>query len=62
MPDIHLFPALDEASFAAIDREAAARLKTEITILSLLSIDDSLALRDDVQRIPELIESRPKRL
>ncbi|WP_309615416.1 hypothetical protein [Salinibacterium sp.] len=42
--------------------EAAARLKTEITILSLLSIDDSLALRDDVQRIPELIESRPKRL
>jgi hypothetical protein len=42
--------------------EAAANLKSEITILSLLSIDDSLAFRDDVERIPELIESRPKSL
>lgn len=42
--------------------EAAARLKAEISILSLLSLDDSLALREDVEGIPELVESRPKRL
>ncbi|CAN5363720.1 hypothetical protein BH09ACT1_BH09ACT1_02980 [soil metagenome] len=42
--------------------EAAARLGTEITVLSLLSIDDSLAQRDDVERIPNLIQSRLKRL
>jgi hypothetical protein len=39
--------------------EAAARLGVEITVLSLLSVEDSLAFSQNVLGIPDLIESGP---
>ena len=40
--------------------EAAARLGLEVNVLSLLSVDDSLALESDVLAIPDLIEFAPR--